>query len=197
MVCGCVDAVNDNANVQLVAIAMASRQPGSKVIICTDGKAYTDLGNLEVEDNNQQARYFLYSTIFYQDLGEYAASQGVTVAVLAIEGKDGRLDEQGRPADRTGGKATNLFGLFVTRGVIASPHELHTEFEIIENRMIATHFSVNLLLPTTLSVVPFSLFLAIIQLNSSQASAILAVRGRFRDTRRDWEMQRKLIKRAL
>lgn len=46
-----------------------------KVIICTDGKANTDLGNLEVEDND--ARTLLSSTIFYQDLGEYAAKQGL------------------------------------------------------------------------------------------------------------------------
>ena len=88
----------------LLGIAMASRQPGSKVcldntqvffvdlsiqflyisellfllilkvIICTDGKANTDLGNLEVEDND--SRTLLSSTIFYQDLGEYAANEG-------------------------------------------------------------------------------------------------------------------------
>lgn len=46
----------------------------SKVIICTDGKANTELGNLEVEDND--ARTLLSSTIFYQELGEYAANQG-------------------------------------------------------------------------------------------------------------------------
>ncbi|XP_055776686.1 circularly permutated Ras protein 1-like [Salvelinus fontinalis] len=248
----------------LVAIAMASRQPGSKVIICTDGKANTDLGNLEVEGND--ARPCLSSTIFYYDLGEYAASQGVTVSVLAIEGTDCRLDELGRLADRTSGKV-----------VIASPHELYTEFEeIIENRTIATHCSVTLLLPTTLcvkgereagnrvtrevgnvapdteitfqfgarehgsqgevsapvaggrvsvqlqlryrqkdghsmlrvltadkevtddsSVVLSSLFLAIIQLNSSQASAALAVRGRFQDAKSEGETQRELMERAL
>ncbi|XP_019902253.2 circularly permutated Ras protein 1-like isoform X1 [Esox lucius] len=124
----------------LVAIAMASRQPGSKVIICTDGKANTGLGNLEVEDHG--ARALLASTIFYQDLGTYAATQGVTVSVLAIEGTDCRLDELGRMTDRTGGKV-----------VIASPHELYTEFEeIIENRTIATHCSATLLLPANLLV---------------------------------------------
>ncbi|KAM4624267.1 circularly permutated Ras protein 1-like isoform 1-T2 [Polymixia lowei] len=244
----------------LLAIAMASRQPGSKVIICTDGKANTELGNLEVEDND--ARTLLSSTIFYQDLGEYAASQGVTVSVLSIEGTDCRLDELGRLSDRTGGKV-----------VIASPDKLHTEFEeMIENRTIATHCSVTLLIPTTLCVrgereaghkgtrevgnvapdteITFqfganepdsaapppgsrvsvqlqlryrrrdgrrmlrvltadrdvtndssaalsSLSLAIIQLNSSQASAALAVRGRFLDARREDETQRKLIERAL
>lgn len=47
----------------------------SKVIICTDGKANTELGNLEEEDID--ARTLLSSTIFYQELGEYAANQGL------------------------------------------------------------------------------------------------------------------------
>ncbi|XP_040922969.1 circularly permutated Ras protein 1 isoform X2 [Toxotes jaculatrix] len=246
----------------LLAIAMASRQPGSKVIICTDGKANTDLGNLEEEDND--ACTLLPSTIFYQDLGEYAANQGVTVSVLSIEGTDCRLDELGRLADRTRGKV-----------VIASPNRLHPEFEqIIENRTIATHCTVTLLLPKSLhmrgereaghkgtrevgnvdpdteitfqfgandqdtevsppvsgsrvsiqlqiryrqrngqkmlrvitsdrdvtddsSAVLSSLSLAIIQLNSSQASAALAVRGRFLDARKEGELQRMLIERAI
>lgn len=244
----------------VLAIAMASRHPGSKVVICTDGKANTNLGNLEVEDND--ARTLLSSTIFYQDLGEYAACQGVTVSVLSIERTDCRLDELGRLADHTGGDV-----------VIASPHELHTQFEdIIENRTIATHCSVALLLPKALRVrgerqaghrgtrevgnvtsnaeitlqfglnekesvglaagtrvsiqlqvsyrrmdgrsmlrvltvdrevtddslaVLSSLSSDIIQLNSSQASAALAVRGRFLEARKEGEEQMRLIERAL
>ncbi|XP_069547559.1 circularly permutated Ras protein 1-like isoform X1 [Brachyistius frenatus] len=246
----------------LLAITMASRAPGSKVIICTDGKANTDLGNLEVEDND--AHTLLSSTIFYQEMGEYAANQGVTVSVLSIEGTDCRLDELGRLADRTGGKV-----------VIASPSRLHSEFEqIIQNRTIATQCTVTLLLPKSLhmrgereaahkgtrevgnvdpnteitfqfganeqdaevslpvsgsrvsiqlqiryrkrtgqrmfrvitadrdvtndsSAALSSLSLAIIQLNSSQASAALAVRCRFLDARGEGELQRKLIERAI
>ncbi|XP_068160850.1 circularly permutated Ras protein 1-like [Antennarius striatus] len=244
----------------LLAISTASKHPGSKVIICTDGKANTELGNLEVEDTD--ARTLLSSTIFYKDLGEYAANNGVTVSVLSIEGTDCRLDELGRLADRTGGTV-----------VIASPKMLHSEFEqIIENRTIATHCTVTLLLPKSLhmrgereaghkatrevgnvgpeteitfqfgaketdtealpsgsqvsiqlqvrykqrngqtmlrvvtadrdvtnnsSAALSSLSLAIIQLNSSQASAALAVRGRFLNASKEGELQRKLIERAI
>ncbi|CAL8264195.1 unnamed protein product [Arctogadus glacialis] len=248
----------------LLAIAMASRQAGSKVIVCTDGKANTDLGNLEVEDHD--AHTLLSSTIFYQDLGEWAARKGVTVSVLSIEGTDCRLDELGRLADRTGGKV-----------LIASPQNLHWEFEkILEDQAIATHCSVTLLFPQSLclrgereaehkgtrevgnvsphmeitlqfgakeqdpeSAVPLlaagervsvqlqlryrlrdgremlrvltaqrdvthdsssvlsSLSLAIIQLNSSQAGAALAVRGRFQDARAEGDAQRLLMDRAL
>ncbi|XP_077482427.1 circularly permutated Ras protein 1 [Stigmatopora argus] len=244
----------------LVAITMASRHPGSKVIICTDGKANTILGNLEVEDND--ARTLLSSTIFYQELGESAVNQGVTVSVLSIEGTDCRLDELGRLADRTGGKV-----------VIANPGMIQSEFEqIIQNNTIATQCTVSLLLPKSLrmrgekeaghqtcrkvgnvhpdkeitfqfvaneaeesmpasgstmsvqlqlrymlrngqkmlrvftttrnvtnesSVALSSLSLPIIQLNSSQASAALAVRGRFLDAQRESEQQMKLIQRVI
>ncbi|XP_037133329.1 circularly permutated Ras protein 1 isoform X2 [Syngnathus acus] len=238
----------------LVAITMASRHPGSKVIICTDGKANTTLGNLEVDDND--ARALLSSTIFYQELGEDAANQGVTVSVLSIEGTECRLDELGRLADRTGGKV-----------VITNPKMLQSEFEqIIENTTIATKCTVTLILPKPMRmrgekeaahkalrnvgnvhpeeeitfqfvaseteassvsvqlqlqytqkngqmmlrvftmtrrvtserlVVLSSLSLPIIQLNSSQASAALAVRGRFLDARRESEQQKKLIEKVI
>ncbi|KAG9349942.1 hypothetical protein JZ751_026295, partial [Albula glossodonta] len=113
----------------VVAIEMASRQPGSKVVICTDGKANTELGNLDLDDSNSHV--VVTSTIFYQDMGEYAANRGVSVSVMTIEGTDCRLDELGRLADRTGGKV-----------VIASPDKLCTEFQqLMERKAVATHCS--------------------------------------------------------
>lgn len=47
------------------------------------------------------------------------------------------------------------------------------------------------------SAVLSSLSLTIIQLNSSQASAALAVRGRLLDAKKEGEMQLKLIERAM
>ncbi|KAJ8364264.1 hypothetical protein SKAU_G00130950 [Synaphobranchus kaupii] len=244
----------------LIAIRIASRQPGSKVVICTDGKANTEMGNLDVDDSDSHS--LMSSTIFYQDLGEYAVNQGVLVSVLSIEGTDCRLNELGRLADRTGGKV-----------VIGSPSKLHTEFQqLLESRILATHCNVTLLLPTTLTVkgerelghkeirgvgnvtagkeitfqfrareqdtqillsggcvsvqlqiryrmmdgqtvlrvlsvdrrvtkesslVLSSLSLSILQLNSSQSSAALALRGRYKDAQSEGETQKKLMERAL
>lgn len=47
------------------------------------------------------------------------------------------------------------------------------------------------------SVVLSSLSLAILQLNSLQASAALAVRGRFLDAKKEGELQQQLIERAM
>lgn len=95
-------------------------------------------------------------------------SDSVTVSVLSIEGTDCRLDELGRLADRTGGKVRPALVTCFPAGfqtsspsfisctwspqvVIANPSMLHSEFEqIIENRTIATHCSVSLLLPLSL-----------------------------------------------
>ncbi|XP_029102521.1 circularly permutated Ras protein 1-like [Scleropages formosus] len=124
----------------LVAITMASRQPGSKVVICTSSKANTKLGNLEVDDTDSHS--LLPSSIFYQELGEQAANHGVTVSVLTLEGTDCRLDELGKLADRTGGRV-----------VTACPSALCAEFlRAVERVTAATHCTVTVLLPTALCV---------------------------------------------
>lgn len=96
----------------------------------------------------------------------------MTVSVLSIEGTDCRLDELGRLADRTGGRVRtgswstnvpaslrllpstsqhNTNTLSLVQVVIASPNRLHPEFEhIMDNRTVATHCAVTLLLPRAL-----------------------------------------------
>ncbi|KAJ8245831.1 hypothetical protein GJAV_G00260770 [Gymnothorax javanicus] len=123
----------------LIAVTIACQEPGSKVVICTDGKANTELGNLDVDD----CHTLTSSSIFYQDLGECAVKQGSGGSVsVVLRGTDCRLDELGRLADRTGGKV-----------VIASPNKLHTELQqVLESRIEATHCSVTLFLPKSLTV---------------------------------------------
>ncbi|XP_069462018.1 circularly permutated Ras protein 1-like isoform X4 [Ambystoma mexicanum] len=121
----------------LVSIAIASQKPGSKVIICTDGKANTDLGNLEdcTEDIMRQ-----YAKLFYTDLAEFAMKHSVVVSVLTIEGTDCSLLELGQLASNTGGKVN-----------IVPPLELSSEFQsILEDEVIATNVKLKIFLPPSM-----------------------------------------------
>ncbi|KAJ4948565.1 hypothetical protein JOQ06_020098 [Pogonophryne albipinna] len=59
----------------LASVAMASRYPGSKVVLCTDGR-----------------------------LAQQAVESGVIISVMTFEGTDCRLADVGRFADTTGGR---------------------------------------------------------------------------------------------
>lgn len=112
----------------LVAVSMASMSPGSKVIICTDGKANIGLGYLESMEEDMHA----YSKQFYTDLGEQATLNGVIVSILTIEGTDCRLAELGNLADRTGGRVN-----------IVNPTNLPNEIQAtLEDDVIATDVTV-------------------------------------------------------
>ncbi|XP_069804041.1 uncharacterized protein [Dendropsophus ebraccatus] len=121
----------------LVSIAMASKSPGSKVIICTDGRANTDLGNLE--DISEEYVY-QSSKLYYSNLGDLALQHSVVVSVVTIEGTNCRLPELGQLADKTGGKVN-----------IVHPLNLANEFQsIIEEEIIATNVKLKVLLPPTM-----------------------------------------------
>ncbi|XP_041425557.1 circularly permutated Ras protein 1 isoform X2 [Xenopus laevis] len=119
----------------LVSIAMAAQKPGSKVIICTDGRANTYLGNLEdiAEEHAYQS-----SRLFYTSLSDLALQNSVVVSVLTIEGTDCRLSELGQLADKTGGKVN-----------IVHPLKLAQEFQsILEEEINATDVNVRVYLPS-------------------------------------------------
>ncbi|XP_073513848.1 circularly permutated Ras protein 1-like isoform X2 [Phyllobates terribilis] len=121
----------------LVSIAMASKSPGSKVIICTDGIANTDLGNLE--DISEEYIY-QSSKLFYSNLGDLALQHSVVVSVVTIEGTNCRLPELGLLADKTGGKVN-----------IVNPFKLANEFQlIVEEEIIATNVKMKVFLPQTM-----------------------------------------------
>ncbi|KAM3857524.1 circularly permutated Ras protein 1 [Diretmus argenteus] len=101
----------------LASVAMASRYPGSKVILCTDGRANIGLGEME-----QIASSFSSSSIspyFYRQLALQAAESGVIVSVMTFEGTDCRLAEVGRLADTTGGRV-NVVNVTTVATVIQS-----------------------------------------------------------------------------
>uniref|UniRef100_A0A3Q2ZK49 Circularly permutated Ras protein 1-like n=1 Tax=Kryptolebias marmoratus TaxID=37003 RepID=A0A3Q2ZK49_KRYMA len=67
----------------LASVAMASRYPGSKVILCTDGRANIGLGDLEQSP---------------------PLSSLVIISIMSFKGTDCRLADIGRLADATGGR---------------------------------------------------------------------------------------------
>ena len=56
-----------------LSAAMASKYPGSKVIICTDGKANIGLGNLDNLDTDDQ---YQSTENFYSEVAQHAAETG-------------------------------------------------------------------------------------------------------------------------
>ncbi|XP_021354035.1 circularly permutated Ras protein 1-like [Mizuhopecten yessoensis] len=116
----------------LVATTMASQQPGSKVIICTDGLANVGLGRLDISTREMQET----SLDFYESVAETAADKGVSVSVISMEGTDCKLIQLGKVADKTGGQIN-----------IVDPLKLTQEFStILEGRIIATNVVATLIL---------------------------------------------------
>ncbi|XP_062300938.1 circularly permutated Ras protein 1 isoform X1 [Scomber scombrus] len=85
----------------LASVALASRYPGSKVVLCTDGRANIGLGEMEQTSSLSSPHLTSY---FYKQLALQAVESGVIVSVMTFEGTDCRLAEVGRMADTTGGR---------------------------------------------------------------------------------------------
>ncbi|XP_026209156.1 circularly permutated Ras protein 1 [Anabas testudineus] len=85
----------------LASVALASRYPGSKVILCTDGRANIGLGEMDESPSLPSSPLTPY---FYRQLALQAVGSGVIISVMTFEGTDCRLADVGRLADSTGGR---------------------------------------------------------------------------------------------
>ncbi|KAK1797115.1 hypothetical protein P4O66_008503, partial [Electrophorus voltai] len=113
----------------LISIAMASQFTGSKVIICTDGRANIGLGQLEQESPNSPPP----SPYLYNQLANHAAEKGVIVSVLTFEGEDCRLAEVGKLADHTGGRIN-----IVNIGTVATEIQTALADNVLATNVVAT-----------------------------------------------------------
>ena len=68
----------------LLAVQLAGRVPGSRVVLCTDGCANHGLGKLEITTVQSQSPD--QGPAFYQQLGENAKQLSVTVNVISFQG---------------------------------------------------------------------------------------------------------------
>ncbi|XP_034020768.1 circularly permutated Ras protein 1 isoform X2 [Thalassophryne amazonica] len=90
----------------LASVAMASKYPGSKVILCTDGRANVGLGDMEQTPSSSSSS--LICPYFYTQLAVQAVQSGVIVSVITFEGTNCCLAEVGRLADVTGGRVNSV-----------------------------------------------------------------------------------------
>uniref|UniRef100_UPI0037E71EC9 circularly permutated Ras protein 1 n=1 Tax=Semicossyphus pulcher TaxID=241346 RepID=UPI0037E71EC9 len=118
----------------LASVAMASRYPGSKVILCTDGRANIGLGEMEQTPSVSSSSLTSY---FYRKLALQAVESGVIISVMTFEGTDCRLADIGRLADTTGGRVN-----MVSIGTVAS----EIQSASIDN-VLATGVTATLLAP--------------------------------------------------
>lgn len=65
----------------LLAVQLAGRVPGSRVVLCTDGLANHGLGKLDIDTQSPDQ-----GAPFYQQLGEKAKQLSVTVNVISFQG---------------------------------------------------------------------------------------------------------------
>ena len=85
----------------LTAISLASKGSlGSTVILCTDGLANVGLGAFDDIKNEEDA---LKADEFYERVGQYAKTKGVTVNIVSIEGEECNIDTISKVSELTGG----------------------------------------------------------------------------------------------
>ncbi|KAK5608179.1 hypothetical protein CRENBAI_003088 [Crenichthys baileyi] len=112
----------------LASVALASKYPGSKVILCTDGRANIGLGDMEqAQSSSAKTPYF------YRELALQAVEKGVIISVMSFRGTDCCLADIGRLADMTGGRVN-----IVTIGTVATEIQSISEDNVLATSVTAT-----------------------------------------------------------
>ena len=95
------------------AIAIAAQgAPGSSVVLCTDGLANVGLGAFDEVTTKEQSDQ---ASDFYEKLGEYAKSKGVTVSIVSIVGEECNIETLSKIAELTGGQVERVDPMNLTQ----------------------------------------------------------------------------------
>ena len=90
----------------LTSIALASEgSAGSQVVICTDGLANIGVGAFDEAKTEVEIAKV---DEFYERVGEFAKSKGVTVNIVSIIGDECNLDSLSKLAELTGGNVERV-----------------------------------------------------------------------------------------
>ncbi|CDW86904.1 type a von willebrand factor domain-containing protein [Stylonychia lemnae] len=88
------------------AISMAAQgNPGSTVVLCTDGLANVGLGAFDEIKTEEESKKV---DQFYESLGEFAKNKGVTVSIVSIAGEECNIDTLSTISEHTGGSVERV-----------------------------------------------------------------------------------------
>lgn len=111
----------------LTSIGLAGEgAPGSTVIVCTDGLANIGLGALDEAKSEEQLQKV---EEFYEMVGQYAKTKGVTISIISIKGDQCNIDALTKLSELTGGDVQQV-----------EPKDLINNFSnILQYQTIATN----------------------------------------------------------
>jgi len=122
-----VSALRPSGNTALgpalaVAVGLASRQAGSRIVLCTDGMANNGVGAIQRDE----------SCPFYGDIARRAAEEGTCISIITMEGEDCSMENLGVCADLTGGQVemVDLRTLSTDLGAMLSTQIVGTSLEL-------------------------------------------------------------------
>ena len=97
----------------LTSIAMAIQgNPGSTVVICTDGLANVGLGAFDEAKTESEKEKV---NEFYERIAQIAHQGGVTVNIVSIEGAECNIESLSKLAEITGGQVERVNPLNLTK----------------------------------------------------------------------------------
>ena len=97
----------------VTSIAMAAEgNPGSMVVVCTDGLANVGLGAFDEIRNEEELKK---TDEFYERLGQFAKDKGVTVSIISIAGEECNIDTLSKICEMTGGNVERVDPIQLTQ----------------------------------------------------------------------------------
>lgn len=90
----------------VTSISMAAEgNPGSMVVLCTDGLANVGLGAFDEIKTEEELKK---TDEFYERLGQFAKDKGVTVSIISIAGEECNIDTLSKISEMTGGNVERV-----------------------------------------------------------------------------------------
>lgn len=121
-----------------VAVGMLAKQPGSEIVLCTDGLPNIGVGSLERYGNRGN------NPEFYNMIGQKAKEQQITISIIGIEtDNDVAMEQVSQATSITSGTVD-----------ILNPHELSRQIRLIgQNPVVATEVEIVFILHPSLEFV--------------------------------------------